>query len=135
MGNRTFKAKVVELVVTRLADRLMSPELIGKILLIDWRGSNAQQWTFGEDGPTMIDVPRAPIGEADLKFRTAIMEGQSLAADAIDGDFVPIGLLTENPNVAVARLQIDGEVGVRAIEWVHIGILRDGMARLCPLQV
>ena len=63
------------------------------------------------------------------------MEGQSLAADAIDGDFVPIGLLTENPNVAVARLQIDGEVGVRAIEWVHIGILRDGMARLCPLQV
>ena len=39
------------------------------------------------------------------------MEGQSLAADAIDGDFVPIGLLTENPNVAVARLQIDGEVG------------------------
>ena len=56
MGNRTFKAKVVELVVTRLADRLMSPELIGKILLIDWRGSNAQQWTFGEDGPTMIEV-------------------------------------------------------------------------------
>ena len=38
-------------------------------------------------------VPRAPIGEADLKFRAAILEGKSLAADAIDGDFVPIGLL------------------------------------------
>ena len=87
------QARVVELVVTQLADRLHERGTVGKVLLIDWRGATAQQWTFEEDGATMLEVPRAPIGEADLKFRAAILEGKSLAADAIDGDFVPIGLL------------------------------------------
>jgi len=36
--------------------------------------------------------------------------------------------------VAVARLQIDAEVGVRAIEWVDIRLLREGMSTLCPLR-
>jgi len=34
----------------------------------------------------------------------------------------------------VARLQIDAEVGVRATEWLDIGLLREGMSRLCPLR-
>jgi len=36
--------------------------------------------------------------------------------------------------VTVARLQIDAEVGVRATEWLDIGLLREGMSRLCPLR-
>jgi len=110
MGNRTFKARVVELIVTRLSTQLHGSHMTGKELLIDWRGATAQQWTFDSEGPTMVEVPRAPIGEADLKFRAAILEGRSLAADAIDGDFVPIGMLAGGQQVAVSRLQIDGEV-------------------------
>ena len=121
---------------TQLPEMLANAEMAGKVLLIDWRGPTAQEWTFSEEGVTMLEVPRDQIGEADLKFRAAILQGKSLAADAIDGDFVPIGLLAETaePNVAVARLRIDGEVGVRTTEWVHIGLLREGMTRFCELR-
>jgi hypothetical protein len=134
MGNRAFKARVVELVATRIADMIQGGA--DKVLLVDWRGPTAQQWTFHADAaPTLVDLPRAPIGEADIKFRAVALEGRALAADAIDGDFVPIGLLAQGgAPLAVARLQIDAEVGTRAVEWVDLALLREGMRRVCPMR-
>ena len=51
-----------------------------------------------------------------------------MAADAIDGDFVPIALVNGPSRTAICRLMVGGEVGVRATEWVNVGTLRDGMS-------
>jgi hypothetical protein len=51
-----------------------------------------------------------------------------MAADAIDGDFVPIALLSGPSRTAICRLMVGGEVGVRATEWVDVGMLRDGLS-------
>lgn len=54
--------------------------------------------------------------------------GVPMAADAIDGDFVPIGLLNAGRKIAISRLMVGGEVGVRATEWVDVDLLRAGMS-------
>jgi hypothetical protein len=68
-------------------------------------------------------------GEADLKFAGwARRLGVPMAADAIDGDFVPIGLLNAGRQIAICRLMVGGEVGVRATEWIDVDLLRTGMS-------
>jgi len=51
-----------------------------------------------------------------------------MAADAIDGDFVPIALLSGPWPTAICRLMVGGDVGTRATEWVDAGLLRSGIS-------
>lgn len=55
--------------------------------------------------------------------------GVPMVADAIDGDFVPIALVTQaHSRTAICRLMVGGEVGVRCSEWVDVNLLRAGIS-------
>jgi hypothetical protein len=88
MANRAFKADVVAWVVDQLA--LSFRDLpSGLEVVVDWRGPTQTRLRGGEAHAE----PRQQIGEADLKFlHWAKTCGAPLAAEAIDGDFVPIAL-------------------------------------------
>lgn len=74
---------------------------------------------------------RSQTGEADIKFAHWSQRlGASMAADAIDGDFVPIGLLNSGQRTAICRIMVGGEKGVRALEWVDVDLLRAGMSKI-----
>ena len=47
-----------------------------------------------------------------------------MAAEAIDGDFVPIALASKFDNITIKRYAIGGG---HSMEWVNIGMLRRGM--------
>jgi hypothetical protein len=88
MANRAFKADVVAWVVDQLAFSFRDLPS-GLEVVIDWRGPT-QTRLRGDDAQL---EPRQQIGEADLKFlHWAKTCGAPMAAEAIDGDFVPIAL-------------------------------------------
>jgi len=68
------------------------------------------------------------VGEADLKFRhwALKLEGP-LAADAIDGDFVPIGMFVGSQGIMIRRYTVLPDPGAAPYEWVNVDLLREGM--------
>ena len=97
-------------------------------LIIDWTGPNHWVWTFDE----MVqceEVPRMQVGEADIKFIkwAAQFHGLGLAAEAVDGDFVPIALLSNIPRICVLRLECCSLTPDRTYEWVDIDTVRLSM--------
>lgn len=108
--NRTFKMRVIHLVINRLPLLLdLGP---GEQLIIDYMGA-PQIYTAGEERPSPMPDMEA-IGEADLKFfRYAEMFG-SLLVMATDSDYLPISLLRlhtqfegkEQPRVILQRLRV-----------------------------
>ena len=137
MASRAFKAMVVELVILSLPD-LIPPASLARdaptTLIIDWRGETCDQWTWDAQDPTAPPrrhtVPRAPLGEADVKFpHWARRLGVPMVADAIDGDYVPIALRDGGfPPLAIARWELGAEVP-RTTEWLQIDLLREGLRR------
>ena len=68
------------------------------------------------------------MGEADLKFRHWALELEGpLAADAIDGDFVPIGMLVGSQGIMIRRYTVLPDASAGPYEWVNVDLLREGM--------
>jgi len=117
ISNRTFKSRVIDLVILRLPMLLLKRNP-GKRLIIDYTqpstyALNESTGLMGCESLENLD----PMGEADIKFtRYADMFG-SLLVDSIDGDSIPIALLhherclrspaaTMPPKVCVYRLEL-----------------------------
>lgn len=126
MANRAFKAKVVAFIIEKLP-MLLYDIPRGKELIIDWRGPTLQHWVQEQGGLRLTEEPRMQEGEADLKFlKWCRLLSVPIAAEAIDGDFVPIAMASGCEHVAVQRYRIGGG---HAMEWVDAGLLREGMRR------
>ena len=91
IANRTFKAKVIALVIDKL------PGLLGlkedQTLIIDSAGC-PKEFRVGEGGMQCRDLPELlPMGEADVKFTRYADLFKDLLVDSVDGDSIPIALL------------------------------------------
>lgn len=108
--NRTFKTKVIHLVVRTL------PQLVqlqpGQRLIIDHEGHPVCHTATGEPEPL---TEMQPLGEADVKFTRYMSLGRMLV-EATDGDYVPIALLhleraraagADPADVSIYRMEIN----------------------------
>jgi hypothetical protein len=94
MANRAFKARVIEFIAGELPE-LFKDMPTGLAIVVDWKGKSAARLTADGEGNIMVaHEDRKAVGEADLKFRDWAERSRDLvlAAEAIDGDFVPIAL-------------------------------------------
>jgi hypothetical protein len=87
ISNRTFKSKVIQLVVDHLTRHL--PLGQGQTLVIDYQGPPVRYYAGGAEA--MDGLP--PLGEADVKFARYAALYDKLQVDSVDGDSVPIALM------------------------------------------
>lgn len=91
IANRTFKSKVIALVVERLPSLLQLKA--GQSLIIDYAGC-PKEFRAGGEGLQMRELPElVPMGEADVKFTRYADLFKDLLVDSVDGDSIPIALL------------------------------------------
>jgi hypothetical protein len=141
ISNRTFKSKVIELVIYKLTSTLQLGE--GQSLIVDYQGHPVRYSGAGAHcGVPLTDL--APLGEADVKFVRYAALYEKLQVDSVDGDSVPIALLHMEAgggrvgNISILRLEtrIKGEEPAadkkrarpdakpgRVYEFVNVGLL------------
>ena len=91
IANRTFKSKVIALVIQELP-RLLRLKA-GQTLVIDYAGCPVE-YSVGEDGQrTRVLSDLVPLGEADIKFMRYAEIYRDLMVDSVDGDSIPIALV------------------------------------------
>ena len=91
IANRTFKSKVIAMVIDRLPNLLELKE--GQSLIIDYAGC-PKEFRAGGSGVQVRDLPAlVPLGEADVKFTRYADIYKDLLVDSVDGDSIPIALL------------------------------------------
>jgi hypothetical protein len=92
IANRTFKSKVIALVIQELP-RLLRLRA-GQTLVIDYAGCPVE-YSVGEDGETVTRELEdlVPMGEADVKFTRYAEIYRDLMVDSVDGDSIPIALV------------------------------------------
>jgi hypothetical protein len=148
IANRTFKTKVIDLVLLRLPGILLQ-DRPKRRLIVDYH----QPVEYSFDPQTSMvtadpieDLPA--MGEADLKFTRFATRWGKLLVDSIDGDSIPIALMhyeqelrrdTPPPLIAIYRLELrlpgepskrkaDGSRGGgRTYEYVNIHALYAGI--------
>ena len=115
ISNRSFKAKVIELILLSLPGWLLKdrPE---KRLVVDYTAPTAMHWDPERRLVVRQEVDGLPpLGEADVKFTRYADLYQRLMVDSIDGDSVPIALMhherclaveTSPPRVSIYRLEL-----------------------------
>lgn len=114
ISNRTFKARVIDLVILRLPALLLMNRP-NKALIIDYLRPIKYQWV-GDRNIHRESLDHLVImGEADVKFtRYADLYGK-LLVDSIDGDSVPIALMHHEmclergdipPDMSVYRMEL-----------------------------
>ena len=124
ISNRTFKARVIDLVILRLPGLLLMnhPD---KVLIVDYIRPVKYQWV-GDKVITRESLDHLAImGEADVKFtRYADLYGK-LLVDSIDGDSIPIALMHHEmclergvipPVVSVYRMELNLDKGKPAAD-------------------
>ena len=90
IANRTFKSKVIAMVIERLPALLQLKE--GQTLIIDYAGC-PQEFRAGDEGLQVRPLPELlPMGEADVKFTRYADLFKDLLVDSVDGDSIPIAL-------------------------------------------
>ena len=92
IANRTFKSKVIALVIQELPRLLrLKP---GQTLVIDYAGCPVE-YSVGEDGGSVTRelTDLMPMGEADVKFTRYAEMYRDLMVDSVDGDSIPIALV------------------------------------------
>lgn len=107
ISNRTFKSKLIQLVIHRLTTNLKCDP--GQCLVIDYCGPPVRHYSR--------DCRREPepiahfgaLGEADVKFVRYTEIYDKLQVDSVDGDSIPIALLHmergHSGNISVFRMQ------------------------------
>lgn len=108
ISNRTFKSKVIQLVVHRLVSNLQCAE--GQCLVVDYAGPPVRHYARSSGrAPEPIPGLRGGLGEADVKFVPYLDIYAKLQVDSVDGDSLPIALLQlergHAGRVSVLRLQ------------------------------
>lgn len=97
IANRTFKAKVIALVVQTLPGLLnLGPN---RTLVIDYAGPPTE---YRQQDGQLQSRPLdglAPLGEADVKFSRYAELYRDLLVDSVDGDSIPIALLHSEASV------------------------------------
>ena len=119
IANRTFKARVIELVLLRLPQVLLMPDApADRRLIVDYRGPPlVYAWAEDERRPRCAPFEEGlgPLGEADVKFTRYADRFGRLLVHSIDGDSIPIALLhlerrrrvmAEPPQIAVYRMEL-----------------------------
>jgi hypothetical protein len=93
--NRTFKKKVISMVVEHIIDYLVSDMGDGQKLIIDYTQCPIEMCVDAATKEVthnfMHDVP--VMGECDVKFTRWIQRYGSCVLHSVDGDFIPIALL------------------------------------------
>jgi hypothetical protein len=147
IANRTFKTRVIDLVLLRLPALLLQGKPRRR-LIVDYQ--QPVEYAFDEQASMIrrAEIPDLPaMGEADLKFTRHASRHGALLVDSIDGDSIPIALMhhelelrraTPPPLVAVYRLELrlpgapskrkaDGGRAPRTYEFVSIHALYAGL--------
>jgi len=124
ISNRTFKTRVIELVILRLPKLLLS-KYPNKTIIIDYDTPvkyTAQVHEYNNkktleiQQEALTDYP--PLGEADVKFCRWCDEYRNVIVDSIDGDSVPIALMHHEtlltreqipPRISIYRMYIRDE--------------------------
>jgi hypothetical protein len=115
ISNRTFKTRVIELVLLRLPGMLLTDKPKKRLVVdyrqpVEYRFDNASKSVLCD---TLWDLPS--MGEADIKFTRFADRYGKLMVDSIDGDSVPIALLHHEmclrrakppPMISVYRLEL-----------------------------
>ena len=115
IANRTFKTKVIDLVLLRLPALLLQGKPHRR-LIVDYH--QPAEYQFDEVTSLIryepiLDLP--VLGEADLKFTRYASRHGKLLVDSIDGDSIPIALMhyelelrraTPPPLISVYRLEL-----------------------------
>lgn len=128
IANRTFKARVIDLVLLRLPLLLLNAgSPAARRLIVDYR-DQPLQYRFdphAQPGPRIVcepleaDANMLPLGEADVKFTRYADRFRRLVVDSIDGDSIPIALMhfekrlrvqSEPPQIAVYRMELHAAV-------------------------
>ena len=151
IANRTFKAKIIQLVVQTLP-RLLDLSR-GRALVIDYAGVPSEYTKADGQLHTRTLDTLLPLGEADVKFTRYADLYQDLWVDSVDGDSIPIALLHSEaclrdltsgtmregdltappPRVAIYRMTTrvepkeEGEVSRRTFEYVSVPALYQGL--------
>ena len=91
IANRTFKAKLIAMVIERLPALLqLKPD---QTLIIDYAGC-PKEFRAGESGMEVRELQElVPMGEADIKFTRYADLYKDLLVDSVDGDSIPIALI------------------------------------------
>ncbi len=107
ISNRTFKSKLIQLVIHRLTTNLRCAD--GQCLVIDYAGSPVRHYSrVSRRAPESISE-FGPLGEADVKFVRYCDIYDKLQVDSVDGDSIPIALLHmergHSGKISVLRMQ------------------------------
>lgn len=115
IANRTFKTRVIDLVILRLPAILLTG-YPNRRLIIDYQEPVEYRVNPREGGISRTILEGMPaMGEADLKFTRHADRFGSLLVDSIDGDSIPIALIHHEtelrrerppPRVAVYRMEL-----------------------------
>lgn len=115
IANRTFKSRVIDLVLLRLPNLLLHGKSERR-LIVDYHEPVEYQYDAQNNQILRRTVEGMPaMGEADLKFARHATHHGSLLVDSIDGDSIPIALMHHEaelrrgmppPMVAVYRLEL-----------------------------
>jgi hypothetical protein len=149
IANRTFKARVIDLVLLRLPHLLLHCRP-AKRLVVDY--TQPVEYRFdperGLQREELADLE--PLGEADVKFPRHADRHGALLVDSIDGDSVPIALMHHElclrrgvcpPRVCVHRMELRAPqaaappagAGKRkrapSYEFVHVQALYEGLVQ------
>jgi len=107
ISNRTFKAKLIQLVIHRLTTNLRCAD--GQCLVVDYAGSPVRHYSADSRLPPEPIAEFGPLGEADVKFVRYTEIYDKLQVDSVDGDSIPIALLLMEKGhagkISVLRMQ------------------------------
>lgn len=108
ISNRTFKSKVIQLVIHRLTTNLKCSD--DQCLVIDYAGPPVRHYArSAKKKPEPVPNLNGNLGEADVKFVAYADLFPRLQVDSVDGDTLPIALLQMERGhsglISVLRLQ------------------------------
>ena len=120
IANRTFKARVIDLVLLRLPQVLLTggADHAKKRLIVDYGEPLLYQYSAEERRVVCapFEAGMRALGEADIKFTRYADRFKKLMVDSIDGDSVPIALLhfekrlrvqADPPQISIYRMQLN----------------------------
>lgn len=104
ISNRTFKSKIIQLVIHRLTVNM--PCKAGQSLIVDYTGAPVR---YSPGKPPEALEGFVALGEADVKFVRYAELFDRLQVDSVDGDSIPIAMLQMERGhagrVSIYRLQ------------------------------
>ena len=149
IANRTFKTRVIDLVLLRLPALLLNGHPHRR-LIVDYQQPLEYRFEGGHvRAEVLADLPT--LGEADIKFTRFADRYGSLLVDSIDGDSVPIALMHHErclrkavppPMMAIYRMELKTQdtpapkkrsaddkqrKPPRAYEYVNVHALYEGL--------